>query len=75
MLIYGRHARTTHVNLPADNSHRCIRLTQHCFKGEGVVTLRCRPDIYYCLEKCFTECMYQELLAEIVHIAIPVLEP
>ena len=22
-----------HVNLPADNSHGCIRLTQHCFKG------------------------------------------
>ena len=35
MLVYGRYTRSTYVNLPADNSHGCIRLTQHCFKGEG----------------------------------------
>ena len=33
MLIYGRYTHSTQVNLPADNSHGCICLTQHCFKG------------------------------------------
>ena len=36
MLVYGRYTRSTHVNLPADNSHGCVRLPQHCFKGGGV---------------------------------------
>ena len=34
--VYGKYSRSTHVNLPADNSNRCIYLTQHSFKvGRG----------------------------------------
>ena len=35
MLVYGRYTRSTHVNLPAGNSHGSIRLTQHFFKEGG----------------------------------------
>ena len=63
----ARYKRSTWINLPEDNSHRCIPSTQHCFKGEGMVILRCRPEIYYYHVKCFYWMVFQGLLAEIVH--------
>ena len=67
MSVYGRYTRSTHVNLPADNSHGYIRLTQHCFKGVVMVVLRCRLETYNGHVKCFIECrVFQGLLAEIV---------
>ena len=53
VLVFGRYTSSKHCNLPADNSHRCIRSTQHCFKEGWVVILRCRPETYYCHVKCF----------------------
>ena len=54
--------RSTHVDLPADNYRRCIRLTQYCFKwGGGGYNL-------YCHGKCFIEWVFQGLLEEIVRV-------
>ena len=39
MLVYGRYTLSTYINLPADNSHGCIRL-----RGEGVAILCCRSE-------------------------------
>ena len=66
MLVYGRYTRSTHVNLPADTSHGCIRLTEYCFQGEGMIILRCRPKTYCCHDNSFFQWVFYGLLAEII---------
>ena len=65
--------QAAHMSIvPTDNSHGCIRLTQDCFKGQGVVILCCRPKTKYCHGKCFIEEVFQGLLARLSEVVIDI---